>query len=106
MSPYVAHLIGDFILQNEWMAMNKKQNTAPCLVHGLVYLVPFLICNLQWWQIALIGFQHFAQDRTGFVFWWLRVWKRADPDQWQDLPLFVDQAFHVMWIAIVLMLSG
>ncbi len=43
MSPLVAHLVGDFILQNEWMASNKKHRSFACLVHVLVYLLPFLL---------------------------------------------------------------
>ncbi len=103
MNPFVAHLIGDFILQNEWMAVNKKNRSFACMVHTLVYLVPFLLSYLQWWQILLIGIQHFIQDRTEFIFWWGRVWKRTDLKRWNGLPLFVDQAFHVVWIEIVIL---
>ena len=103
MNPFVSHLIGDFILQNEWMAVNKKNRSLACLVHTLVYLIPFLICQLQWWQIALIAIQHFIQDRTEIIMWWGRVWKRTDLKRWNALPLFVDQAFHIVWIEIVLL---
>ncbi len=103
MNPFVAHLFGDFILQNEWMAVNKKNSSFVCLVHIVVYLAPFLLCQLKWWQIALIGIQHFAQDRTEFVFWWMRVWKRVHKDYWKELPLYVDQAFHIIWIEMVLL---
>ena len=105
MNAFVAHLVGDFILQNEWMAVNKKSRTVPCLVHVVVYLIPFLVCHLEWWQIMLIGLQHFVQDRTGYIFWWLRVWKRVEPDNWGSLPLYVDQAFHILWIEVVLLLG-
>jgi len=103
MNPFVAHLFGDFILQNEWMAVNKKKSSYTCLVHVVVYLLPFLLCQLKWWQIALIGIQHFAQDRTEFVFWWMRAWKRVHKDYWKELPLYVDQAFHIVWIEIVIL---
>ena len=106
MHPFLAHLIGDFILQNEWMAANKKQRSIPCLVHALLYLIPFLLCHLRWWQILLIGLQHFVQDRSGFVLWWMRVWKRSRPENWKELPLYVDQAFHLVWIQIVIWLGS
>ncbi len=106
MNPFVAHLIGDFILQNDWMAGNKKRSSVACLVHILVYLVPFLTCHLQWWQIGLIGVQHFAQDRTRFILWWMRAWKRVHADNWKEIPLYVDQAFHLMWIEVVVLLGG
>ncbi len=106
MNPFVAHLIGDFILQNDWMANNKKHRSAACLVHVLLYLVPFLMSHLQWWQIALIGFQHFLQDRTTFVLWWMRVWKRVPQDNWEKIPFYLDQTFHFMFIEIVVLLGG
>ena len=105
MNPFIAHLIGDFILQNEWMVANKKVRSSACLVHVLVYLVPFLLTGLQWWQILLIGAQHFVQDRSAFVFWWMRVWKKVNPEKWEQLPLYVDQAFHLMWIEVVILLG-
>jgi hypothetical protein len=105
MNPFVAHLIGDFILQNDWMAVNKKQRTVSCSIHVVLYLVPFLLTDLVWWQILLIGIQHFVQDRTEFIFWWMRACKRVHPDHWKELPLYVDQAFHIMWIEIVILLG-
>ena len=106
LKPFIAHLIGDFILQNEWMAVNKKQSFFASLIHVLVYILPFLLCSLQWWQIGLIAIQHFAQDKSEFVLWWLRKWKRVHPDHWKELPLYVDQAFHIVWIQIVIMLGS
>ncbi len=106
MNPFVAHLIGDFILQNEWMATKKIQSSFVCMVHVLVYLVPFLLCHLQWWQIALIGAQHFVADRKMlFISFWMRVWKRVPPENW-NLRLYVDQTFHLVWIEIVLLMGA
>jgi hypothetical protein len=106
MNPFVAHLIGDFILQNDWMAGNKKHRSNACLFHVLIYLVPFLTCQLQGWQIILIGVQHFAQDRTVFVLWWMRIWKRVPRDNRREIRIFIDQAFHLLWIQIVVLLGG
>jgi hypothetical protein len=105
MNPFVAHLIGDFILQNEWMVASKKTKSYVCLVHVVVYLIPFLLTGLQWWQILLIGAQHFVQDRSEFVFWWMRVWKKVNAETWDQLALFVDQAFHLMWIEAIILLG-
>jgi len=67
MNPFVAHMVGDFILQNDWMALNKKRNSFACAVHAVVYLMPFLFSHLQWWQLVLIGLQHSAQDRLDHI---------------------------------------
>jgi hypothetical protein len=105
LGPFVAHLVGDFILQNDWMARNKKTSSWVCLVHVLVYMLPFLLCSLSWWQLLSIAAQHFAQDRTAFIFWWLRVWKRVHPDHQKGIALFVDQAFHLTWIWMMVELA-
>jgi hypothetical protein len=105
MNPFVAHLIGDFILQNEWMAVNKKKSSFACLVHALSYLIPFLFSNLLLWQILLIGIQHFIQDRTQFIYWWVHRWKRIKLGKENGIALFVDQAFHIVWIEFVIKIN-
>jgi hypothetical protein len=68
-----AHLIGDYIIQNDWMALGKKNKSWICAVHVLAYLVPFLFCGFTWWQLLAIGVQHFVQDRTNIVVWLMKV---------------------------------
>lgn len=68
-----AHLIGDYLLQNDWMAFGKKQKSWICLVHVVIYMIPFLFCSFAWWQLATVAAQHFAQDRTGFVMWLMKT---------------------------------
>lgn len=38
----IAHLFGDFILQSEWMAVNKTKRSWPALVHVVLYSLCFL----------------------------------------------------------------
>ncbi len=37
-----AHLIGDYLLQNDWMAARKKENSLVCLIHIVTYMLPFM----------------------------------------------------------------
>ena len=104
MPPFLAHLIGDYLLQTEWMASNKKTNLFACFVHVLVYLIPFLLTGLSWWQLVLIGVTHFAQDSSTFVLWWIKFWKRVPDDRVGSLPLVIDQVFHLVTIYIVVQL--
>lgn len=39
----VAHLIGDYILQSDWMANEKTKKNVAAVVHGFFYALPFLI---------------------------------------------------------------
>ena len=102
----VAHLVGDFLLQNEWMASrkNKPGGAIPCLVHVVLYMLPFLLIGLLWWQLVLIAVQHYIQDRTELTLWWMRHYKRASP-QWTEGNLYVDQAIHLVWIQAVVWLG-
>ncbi|MHC1623023.1 MAG: DUF3307 domain-containing protein, partial [Candidatus Methanospirareceae archaeon] len=68
---YIAHLIGDFLLQNDWMAKGKKSSSLICAAHSATYTLPFVLCGLAWWQLLLIGGQHFLQDRWSFVSWFM-----------------------------------
>ena len=100
----LAHFIGDFIFQNDWMANGKKKNNWICLVHVITYMIPFLFCAFTWIQLLLIAVQHYAQDRTNIICWFLNT---AGKRQFTQPPLapwgiiLVDGTFHLAWIAFV-----
>jgi hypothetical protein len=102
-----AHLIGDYLLQNDWMALNKKNKSFNCLMHVLTYCLPFLLCALAPWQIVLIGIQHFIQDRTNLVVWLMKI---KGSGQFASGPcspwsiIITDNILHVLWIAFVVWL--
>lgn len=37
------HFVGDFLLQSDWMALNKSKSWDALLMHALVYVVPFTV---------------------------------------------------------------
>lgn len=99
-----AHLIGDFLLQNDWMALNKKQSNFHCFAHVITYLLPFLFCNLTWWQLFLIGGQHYIQDRTSFIMWFMKFkgsekFATGPCSPWSII--LTDNIIHILWIAFV-----
>ncbi len=97
-----AHLTGDFLLQNDWMVINKKKKTFVCLIHVITYMVPFLFTKLNWTQLFLIALQHFLQDRTNFVAWFCRLTKKFQEKTNQSLGyIIVDNVFHILWMALV-----
>lgn len=104
--PYVlAHFIGDFCFQNDWMAVGKKKSSLICSIHVVAYMLPFLLVDITWWQFALIAFQHWLQDRTTFIGWWCRMMGSFQAELKMDsLPwghFVVDQVFHFMWLWLV-----
>lgn len=72
MTPLILHLIGDYVLQSQWMAENKTRSSAAAAAHALVYSLPFLILrpSLNAWLVILVT--HFLIDRFGlarYVVW-------------------------------------
>jgi len=60
----LAHLWGDYILQNDWMVRNKTSNSGACAVHVLMYGIPFLFImdmTASAWLVIVIT--HFIIDR-------------------------------------------
>lgn len=99
-----AHLIGDYIIQNDWMALNKKHSDLHCTVHVLTYMIPFLLCGMAWWQLLLIAIQHYIFDRTMIVGWFMEIKGSSKfrdgcmkPWSWVS----VDNTIHVLWMAFV-----
>jgi hypothetical protein len=65
----LAHLLGDYILQNDWMAQNKTSSTLPCLAHCALYTAAVwgvtLIEGAAWpaWALVVCFALHFVIDR-------------------------------------------
>lgn len=59
----VLHLVGDYVLQSEWMAMGKTTRTAPALAHAVLYTAPFWFLMPSWSALLLVGGTHFVIDR-------------------------------------------
>jgi len=63
MEQLLAHLFGDYILQSDWMAMNKSKRSWPCLVHVILYTSIFLLLTTSWKALLVIGITHYIIDR-------------------------------------------
>ncbi|MCA9743438.1 MAG: DUF3307 domain-containing protein [Deferribacteres bacterium] len=99
-----AHLIGDFLLQTDWMAREKKRSSWACLVHVLTYMIPFLFTPLAWWQLLLVGAQHFVQDRTDLVVWFMEKTGKREFTKPPSAPwsvILVDSILHILFIALI-----
>lgn len=116
----VGHLVGDYLLQNDWMAINKKKSSFPCLVHCFLWTLAVAIFA-QWnsFVVMLVLFStHFIQDRTSIIAWWMSLrWKdqsefmRCDKIEFRDLHepivkvglgpwsiIVVDNVWHILTI--------
>ena len=59
----LAHAVGDFVLQSDWMANEKSTNTLAALAHVSCYILPFLLLTTNLITLAVIGGTHFIIDR-------------------------------------------
>lgn len=106
MIPFIyAHLIGDYLIQTDWMAAGKKKAGWICLVHVLTYLIPFLFVGWTWQQLALVGIEHYIQDRTNIVSWFMRAKGSAkfmEPPLGPWSIIVTDNVLHILfmgWVA-------
>lgn len=58
----ICHLIGDYVLQCDFIAKTKGTNYYHMLVHCLLYLVPFVIVFGIDWRIYLLLITHLIID--------------------------------------------
>lgn len=76
MEQLLLHLFGDFIVQNDYVALNKKKNTLKgwiyCLWHCISYSLPFLLIT-NWKAVLVIGLTHFIIDKTNIVAYFLAM---------------------------------
>lgn len=66
MTPYwiiVVSLVGDYLVQSDWMATEKTKRTTAALAHAIVYTLCFLVLTRSPRALAIIGASHFAIDR-------------------------------------------
>lgn len=59
----VAHLIGDYVIQSDWMANEKTKKLEVALLHAIVYAIPFVFLLPSWWGLVFIVLTHAVIDR-------------------------------------------
>ena len=79
----VAHAIGDYVLQSEWMATEKTKRSFAALVHCSFYILPFLFITRNIYTLAVIFGTHFVIDRwhlARYIAWAKnRPWPNSAP---------------------------
>lgn len=101
----IGHLVGDYLLQNDWMALNKKKSTVHCVVHVLLYCTAvYAFTGWPLWAMAVTFACHFIQDRTSIVRWYM---SRVGQDQFASGPcapwsmIVVDNTLHLVQLYLL-----
>ena len=103
----VGHLVGDYLLQNDWMALNKRKSTLPCAVHCTLWT--FAVCAFAGWSsipaIAVLWGTHFVQDRTGIIkIWMTKINRQQEFVKPPTAPwslIVVDNVWHIVAVWVV-----
>jgi len=106
MEQLILHLVGDFVLQSDWMARNKTKNSGVALIHALVYSAPFFLIGSPR-AVAVIFASHFLIDRFRLVgcLVWIKNWPAPNHSPGSEAG---DTGFHkstpeflAVWLMII-----
>jgi hypothetical protein len=97
----VAHLVADWILQNDWMARNKISLRHPAAwVHSGIQAVCLGVA-LGWEAGLVLGAAHILIDTRVPLGWWIRHFKKSDKaPEAAIVAIGLDQTLHILCIAI------
>ncbi len=97
----VAHLVADWILQNDWMALNKTRLRHPAAwVHAGIHAL-CLGLALGWLGGLVLAFVHMLIDTRAPVDWWIRVFKKSGKaPEARSIAIWLDQTLHIACIAL------
>jgi hypothetical protein len=97
----VAHLVADWVLQDNWMARNKMSLRHPAAWTHAAIQGLCLALALGWLGGLVLGFIHLLVDTRVPVTWWMRVFKKCEtaPEaHW--IAIWLDQTVHIVCIAV------
>lgn len=58
----LAHFIGDYIIQSDWMANEKTKRWLPAVAHGITYTVPYAFITQSLPALLAIALTHIIID--------------------------------------------
>jgi hypothetical protein len=118
----ISHLAGDYILQTEWQALNKRggltgsRTMRRALVSHIVSYTLAFVPGLIWlWGslhagvllvAALIAIPHLIQDDGRLLYSYAKTFKKADIIANPSLGAALDQSFHLLALFLLAQVAG
>jgi Protein of unknown function (DUF3307) len=118
---FIFHFVGDYLLQNDWMAQNKTKDNLPALIHAFIYSLPF--CALLTGKhhgfnycLQIVFVTHFFIDRFRLATYWIKLmnwnWQSTNFGYDNNKPAFmsiwlmiiIDNTFHIIFNSIAIYL--
>jgi hypothetical protein len=101
----VAHLVADWVLQNDWMARSKTSLRHPAAWTHAAIQGLCLGLALGWQAGLVLGFIHLLVDTREPVTWWMRTFKKcSQAPEITSIAIWLDQTVHIVCIAVWLAL--
>ena len=82
------HFVGDYVLQNDFLAQTKGSNWWHLIVHCVLYTIPFAVMFGFDWRIAVIIATHIIVD--------------ALKARWKFIGYLIDQLIHLATLGVYL----
>jgi hypothetical protein len=118
----IAHLVGDYMLQTEWQALNKRGGLSGsaemrraltshvgtytfAFAPGLIWLWSSLHAGV-FGVAALIAIPHLIQDDGRLLTSYAKVVKKADITTNLSLGVALDQSFHLLALFLTALVAG
>jgi hypothetical protein len=118
----ISHLVGDYMLQTEWQALNKRGGLSAnrtsrraLLSHIATYTLAYVPSLIWLWKslhagvfgfAALIAIPHLVQDDGRLLADYSRIVKKADIRANPSLSAALDQSFHMLALFLTALLAG
>ena len=118
----VSHLVGDYLLQTEWQAVNKRgglsgsgEQRRALISHIATYTLAFVPGLIWLWKSnhagvfglgVLIALPHLIQDDGTLLYKYAKAVKKADIQKNPALGAAIDQSFHVLALFLTALLAG
>lgn len=104
----ICHLVGDYLLQSDWMANNKTRSSWACAVHAVTYSLPFLFITRSPVTLAIIAGSHFIIDRWRLarlvVFAKNFIAPRSEWPRWEECSATGYHRDRPLWLATWLLI--
>ena len=105
----VAHLVGDYLLQSDYMAQKKTSSSFAATLHAFTYTIPFLALTRTPEVLLFIAGSHFIIDRwrlARYVVWLKNFFapRSAWPPPWRECTATGYGPDRPPWLAVWLLI--
>lgn len=106
----LGHLVGDYLLQSDWMALNKKKQGSkgllPCTIHCILWTLSVYLFTVGFrvniFTFTLLFLSHYILDRTNIVKFIIDKTIMPNPAVWKII--IVDNTLHLLFAYFILKL--